>query len=237
MILICGRDRPIIDAIRGTLEATNRAVEEVGNDQLSDGSFFERLLRTRPQLVFVDAVNRVGVEGQAGNFRDIIRAASVSGVPKFVIVTSRPDTDADLVALRRSGCPYSILRVRKLLDVDTAAAAHLITSPRVVVSKGLLERAKHCSLVTDVAEAVVRELENESAGITTEVESDPDGGCLLALLRRLGAKPAVGTLRGSFWTILGKPRLHFGDSGELGILDRAPRSNPMDEPVHAVVGG
>ena len=236
MILVGGLDRPVIDAIATALAASNQELAVLEPAELEPGALFPRLLRGGARLILVDAVARDGEPEPFADIEPIIRAASAAGARQLVLVTSRPVTDPALVLLRRSGAPYHILRVGRLLDIATEAAAHLLTSPRIIVPRPLLAETRNAVLASDVAAAVAAALAEPSSGTSREVAGASGDSGVLRLLEQLGARAAVGGARTALWRLLGTRQLRLGRGGLLELEGRRDRASPLEK-LEAVAGG
>ena len=101
MILITGTD-PVVDATCAALEGSGRAYRRV--ETLDAGGAWGAGATT---VVLVEPLPRAGATASASGhgLREIISAASAPGVRSAILVTPRPDADAELRAVRRSGIP------------------------------------------------------------------------------------------------------------------------------------
>jgi hypothetical protein len=207
--------------VHRALASSGRTVELYNRADVESGALFTRLHHTQAELVLVDRVCRLTAAGPdcvVDEIEQLVRVAAAAA-SKLVLVTSRARSDMALAALRRSGVPYIILRVERVLEPEQGMADQLAATPRVIVPTEVLADTEKAVLLADVARNVLAALDDESAGRTVDVESVP-GDCahvLLSLLRELGASPAVGGPRGWLWKLFDRPQVRATSSGHIGV--------------------
>jgi hypothetical protein len=132
----------------------------------------------------VEPLSRVGAPASASErgLREIISAANAPGVRTAIIVTPRPDADAELRAVRRSGIPYTI--VRPLPVFERVAGA----DERVLVARDLSAAPASAVTVDLVVESVIEALEGGQCGRTLDL-APPPGMTWAELLARAGVTP------------------------------------------------
>ena len=143
MILISGND-PIVDGLCSALDALGRPYQRV--EALGADHAWELHATT---VIPVESIPRVGATASASErgLREIISAANAPGVRSAIIVTARPDADAELRAVRRSGIPYTILRplpvVERASDPDkpVLVARELAGAPATAVTTDMIVAA------------------------------------------------------------------------------------------------
>ena len=178
MILITGNDT-IVDRLCAALDALGRPyrrVDELGADQAWE-------LRATT-VMLVEPLPRVAGTASASErgLREIISAANAPGVRSAIIVTPRPDADAELRAVRRSGIPYTILRplpvVERASDPDkpVLVARELASAPATAVTTDM------------IVDAVVAIIDGGACGQTLDV-SPPAEMTWSELLARAGVTP------------------------------------------------
>jgi hypothetical protein len=178
MILITGND-PIVDDLRSALETLERAHHRV--ESLDANHAWELRATT---IVVVEPLPRVARAASASErgLREIISAANAPGVESAIIVTPRPDADAELRAVRRSGIPYTIVRplpvLERALDPDKP----------VLVARGLASTPASAVTADMVVDAVLRVMDGGACGQTHEITPPPDT-TWSELLARAGVTP------------------------------------------------
>jgi hypothetical protein len=184
MILITGDD-PIVDGLCTALDSLERPFRRV--DQLDAGHAWELRATT---IVLVEPLPRVADTASAlerGSLREVISAANAPGVQSAIIVTPRPDANAELRAIRRSGIPYIIVRPLPVLE-----RAHEPATPVLVARE--LAGAPARAVTTDmVVEFVVGLLDGSACGQTLDLTPPPEM-TWTDLLARVGvtSKPVAG---------------------------------------------
>lgn len=182
MILLSGND-PIVDGLCAALDALGRSYRRV--DELGADHAWELRATT---VMLVEPLPRVAGTASASErgLREIISAANAPGVRSAIIVTPRPDADAELRAVRRSGIPYTILRplsvVERASDPD---------KPVLVVRE--LAGAPATAVTADmIVDAVVAIIDGGACGQTLDV-SPPAEMTWSELLARAGvtSKPVA----------------------------------------------
>lgn len=139
----------------------------------------------------------------------------------LVWATARDEDDPDLVALRRRGVPYTIVRTAGLVDVPAGAGLVLVPSD--------LDRAPFATRA-DLARAVADEIASGRAGTGASIDVTRHAGARAwaSALREAGARAYVVhpwvALAGS---VLGIARLNSRD-GRIEIASAAspPRAGP-----------
>jgi hypothetical protein len=108
----------IIDGLCSALDSLGRPYRRV--DHLDAGHAWELRATT---VMLVEPLPRVTAPASASErgLRAILSAANAPGVRRAIIVTPRPDADAELRAVRRAGIPYAILRPLPVVEQATAA--------------------------------------------------------------------------------------------------------------------
>lgn len=233
MIYVAGEDSNVVEALCRAIGAAGHDFERIEDDALVPGAVFERLHHSRGTLVLVDTLARIAVEPVWRDVRLFIDSAAASGCRKLVFVSSRAPTDPCVVALRRSGVPYTVLHVSRLLDIEADAAAQLLTSRKVIVPKQLVAETAGSVLIADIASAVLEVLSGKSDGRTLTVSCAAGEGSLLSLLNQLGAKTSLGGMRTMWWRMLGRRQLHIDAHGVLR-LDQPTTTQPPDETAQAL---
>ena len=182
MILITGNET-IVDGLCSALESLARPYRRV--DKLDAVHTWELHATT---VILVEPLPRVGATASASErgLREIISAANAPGVRSAIIVTPRPDADAELRAVRRSGIPYTIIRplpvVERASDPDkpVLVARELAGAPATAVTADM------------IVDAVVAILDGGACGQTLDV-SPPAEMTWSELLARAGvtSKPVA----------------------------------------------
>ena len=178
MILITGNDT-IVDALCSALDSLGRPYRRA--DELDADHAWELHATT---VILVEPLPRVGATASASErgLREIISAANAPGVRSAIIVTPRPDADAELRAVRRSGIPYTILRplpvVEQASDPDepVLVARELAGAPAAAITPDM------------VVAAVTGVLDGSACGQTLEI-APPSDLTWSELLARAGAIP------------------------------------------------
>jgi hypothetical protein len=178
MILITGNDT-IVDILCSALDSFGRPYRRV--DKLGAVHAWELHATT---VILVEPLPRVGATASASErgLREIISAANAPGVRNAIIVTPRPDADAELRAVRRSGIPYAILRpmpvVERTSDPDkpVLVARELAGAPATAVTTDM------------VVDAVVGVLDGAACGQALDI-SPPQEMTWRELLARAGVIP------------------------------------------------
>lgn len=178
MILIAGNDA-IVDCLCSALDSLERPYRRV--DQLETGHTWELRATT---LVLVEPLPRVATTASASDrgLREIISAANVPGVRSAIIVTSRPDADAELRATRRSGIPYTILRPLPVVE-----RAHE-PETRILVPRELAGAPATAVTADMVVNAVVEVIDGSACGQTLEI-APPSAMTWSELFARAGVTP------------------------------------------------
>jgi hypothetical protein len=178
MILITGND-PIVDGLCSALDSLGRPYCRV--DKLDADHAWELHATT---LVLVEPLPRVGATASASErgLREIISGANMPGVRSAIIVTPRPDADAELRAVRRSGIPYTILR--PLPVVERASDPE----EPVLVTRELAGAPATAVTGDIVVDAVVGVLDGTACGQTLDV-APPSDVTWSELLARAGVTP------------------------------------------------
>ncbi|HTR54602.1 MAG TPA: hypothetical protein VMJ10_28115 [Kofleriaceae bacterium] len=178
MILISGND-PIVDGLCSALDSLGRPYRRV--DNLDAGHAWELHATT---VMVVESLPRVTATASASErgLRELISAANAPGVRSAIIVTPRPDADAELRAVRRSGIPYTILRplpiVERASDPD---------KPVLVTRE--LAGAPAAAVTTDmIVDAVVGVIDGNACGQTLDI-APPAEMTWRELLARAGVTP------------------------------------------------
>ena len=191
MILISGTD-PIVDGVCAALDSRGRPYCRV--DELDTNHAWELRATT---VILVEPLPRVAATASASErgLRDFISTANAPGARSAIIVTPRPDADAELRAVRRSGIPYTILRplpvVERALDPNKS----------VLVARDLAGAPASAVTADMVIDAVVGALDGGACGQTIEIVPPPEM-TRSELLARSGAapKPVAGwRARASRW--------------------------------------
>jgi hypothetical protein len=181
MILITGND-PIVDSLCSALDSLGHTYRRV--DALDSDHAWQ--LRATAVL-FVEPLPRVAAPAsESRGLRELISAANVPGVRSAIAVTSRPDDDAELRAIRRSGIPYTILR--PLPVVDRASDP----DKPVLVARELADAPATAVTAEMVVEAIVRVIDGSACGQTLDI-APPSETTWNELLVRAGvpAKPVA----------------------------------------------
>jgi len=178
MILISGND-PIVDGLCSALDSLGRPYRRV--DDLDAGHAWELHATT---VMLVEPLPRVTAPAPASErgLREIISAANAPGVRRAIIVTPRPDADAELRAVRRAGIPYTILRPLPVVEQATAA------QKPVLVTRELAGAPAVAVTAAMVVEAVVGVLDGSACGQTLDITPPPDM-TWSELLARAGVTP------------------------------------------------
>jgi hypothetical protein len=178
MILITGNDS-IVDTLCTALDSLGSPYRRV--DQLDAGHAWELRATT---IVLVEPLPRRAGTASASDrgLREIISAANAPGVRSVIIVTPRPDADAELRAVRRSGIPYTILR--PLPVVERARAPER----PILVPRELAGAPATAVTVDMIVDAVVEVIDGRACGQTLEV-APPPAMTWSELLTRAGATP------------------------------------------------
>jgi uncharacterized protein YbjT (DUF2867 family) len=134
--------------------------------------------------MLVEPLPRVGATASASErgLSEIISAANAPGVRSAIIVTPRPDADAQLREVRRSGIPYTILR--PLPVIERAGDAN----KPVLVTRELVGAPATAVTADMVVDAVVRVLDGSACGQTLDV-APPADMTWSELLARAGVTP------------------------------------------------
>ena len=178
MILITGND-PIVDGVCSALDSLGRPYRRV--DQL-DANYAWELHATT--MILVEPLPRVAATASASErgLREIISAANAPGVRSAIIVTPRPDADAELRAVRRSGISYTILRplpvIERASDPDKP----------VLVTRELAGTPATAVTAEMVVDAVVAVLDGSACGQTLDIAPPPEM-TWTELLARAGVTP------------------------------------------------
>jgi hypothetical protein len=178
MILISGND-PIVDGVCSALDSGGRPYRRV--DTLDTGHAWELHATT---VMLVESLPRVTATASASErgLREIISAANAPGVRSAIIVTPRPDADAELRSVRRSGIPYTILRPLAILerasdpDKPVLVTRELAAAPAAAVTAHM------------VVEAVVGVIDGHACGQTLDIAPPPEM-TWSELLARAGVNP------------------------------------------------
>jgi hypothetical protein len=178
MILITGNE-PIVHGLCSALGSLGRGYRRL--DKLDADRAWE--LRAT-SVVLVEPLPRVAATASTSErgLREIISAANAPGVRSAVIVTPRPDADAELRAVRRSGIPYTILRPLRVVepghdpDKLVFVARELAGAPATAVTADM------------IIDAVVGVLDGNSCGQTLDV-APPPGTTWSDLLALAGVTP------------------------------------------------
>lgn len=176
MILITGNE-PIVDGLCSALDSLGRAYRRV--DKLDAGHVWELRATT---VMLVEPLPRVAASASERSLREVISAANAPGVRSAVIITRRPDADAELRAVRRSGIPYTILRPLPVVERAFEADQFVLVTREVA---GAPAAAVTADMVVD---AVVGVLDGNACGQTLDITPPPETtwGELLA---RAGVTP------------------------------------------------
>ena len=196
-------------ALRAAVHQALRGSQEKVTFALSADDLFEAALGCRA-IVHISAAAAGGrsPEDEAVRVRAVLGAALAPGQRRLVaVLSSASDDDATVPAIRRSGTPYVILRVPRLLEdagrrlVDDPTRHHWVPGmarERVVAAHEVARRVV-AALAAD-ADGVVEELAGETlswAQIVERLGLDKQGRrihTLPAPLFRAGQK--LGLLRG-----------------------------------------
>jgi len=178
MIMISGND-PIVDGLCSALDSLGRPYRRV--DNLDAGNTWELHATT---VMLVESLPRVAATASASErgLREIISAANAPGVRSAIIVTPRPDADAELRSVRRSGIPYTVLRplpiVERARDPDkpVLVARELAGAPAAAVTTDM------------VVDAVLGVIDGNACGQTLDI-APPSEMTWSELLARAGVKP------------------------------------------------
>jgi len=183
MILITGND-PIVDGLCSALDALGSPYRRV--DKLDADHAWEQLATA---VMLVEPLPRVGASASASErgLREIISAANAPKVRNAIIVTPRPDADAELRAVRRSGIPYTILRPLPMFERASAPDKPVLVTRE---NAGAPATAVMADMVVD---AVVRVLDGSACGQTLDIAPPPEM-TWSELFARAGVmpKPAAG---------------------------------------------
>jgi uncharacterized protein YbjT (DUF2867 family) len=114
--------------------------------------------------------------------REIIAAANAPGVRSAIIVTPRPDDDAELRAVRRSGIPYTILRPPAVVERATDPDASVLVSRELASARAT---AVSADMVVD---ALVGVLDGGACGQSIDITPPPEM-TWAELLARVGVSP------------------------------------------------
>jgi hypothetical protein len=178
MILITGNDT-IVDGLCSALDSLGRPYCRV--DKLDADHAWELHATT---VILVEPLPRVGATASASErgLRELISAANARVVRSAIIVTPRPDADAELRAVRRSGIPYTILR--PLPVVEQASAP----DEPVLVARDLAD-APATAITPDIlVGAVTGVLDGSACGQTLDI-APPSEMTWRELLARAGVTP------------------------------------------------
>jgi hypothetical protein len=178
MILISGND-PIVDGLCSALDALGRPYRRV--DELGANHAWELHATT---LILVEPLPRVVATASASErgLREIISAANAPGVRSAIIVTPRPDADAELRAVRRSGIPYTILRPLPVVERTND------TDKPVLVTRELADAPATAVTADMIVDAVIGVLDGTACGQTLDI-APPPGVTWRGLLARAGIAP------------------------------------------------
>lgn len=178
MILITGNDT-IVEGLSSALDSLGRPHRRV--DKLDADHAWELHATT---VILVEPLPRVGAPASAleSGLREIISAANAPGVRSAIIVTPRPDADAELRAVRRSGIPYTILRPLPVVEQANAP------DEPVLVARELAS-APATAITPDMAVAAVTGvLDGSACGQTLDI-APPSEMTWSELLARAGVTP------------------------------------------------
>jgi len=177
MILISGND-PIVNRLCTALESLERPFCRV--DHLDADHAWELHATT---ILLVEPLPRVGdTASERGALRQLISAANAPGVRSAIIVTPRPDADAELRAIRRSGIPYTIVRPLPVLERADEA------NKPVLVARELAGAPAHAITAAMLVDAVVGLLDGSACGQTLDI-APPLEITWTELLARVGVTP------------------------------------------------
>jgi hypothetical protein len=189
MILIAGND-PLVDHLCLAFESLGRPHRRVAE---LDAGFAWELHATA--LILVESLPRLATAAAASERalphaatasecgpREIISAANAPGVRSAIIVTPRPDADAELRAVRRSGIPYTILRPLAVVDRVRDPAAPILVTRELAIAKAT---AVSADMVLD---ALVGALDGGACGHSIDIAPPPDM-TWAELLARVGVTP------------------------------------------------
>lgn len=178
MILITGNDS-LVASLCSALETLGRPYRRV--DELDADQAWEQRATT---VMLVEPLPRVAQTASASDrgLREIISAANAPGVRSAIIVTPRPDADAELRAVRRSGIPYTIVRPLPLVEPTNDPAKP------VLVARELAAAPATAVTADMIVDAVVAISDGSACGQTLGV-SPPAELTWSALLSRAGVTP------------------------------------------------
>jgi hypothetical protein len=178
MILVTGND-PVVEALCAALDAAGRDHRRV--DALSHEAAVSARAKT---VVLIEPLPRFGAPPPTHEraLRELISAANAPGVRTAIVVTSRPDADPELRAVRRSGIPYTILRPLPLVDPVREPAR------RVLVPRQVAAEPAAAVTIDVVTDAVLAALDGAACGQTNEL-APPPSATWLDVLERAGAAP------------------------------------------------
>jgi hypothetical protein len=210
MLLASGIDDPLLDRIVSDLGGDAGAVRV-------DDLTFERAMEHRAStLLLVEPIHRAGAPPPPvpASLGSLVAAAEAPSVSRVVVVTTRPDADADLRRLRRSGARYVIVRSPLLIEAEPLRGKRLLV-PRELADMPMATPG-------DVAAAVLGVLRDPDVmGATIEVPP-----CGLAALEQAGARPrVVAPWRARLGRWLGQPVLGISGFGPR-TSDLGPRTSP-----------
>jgi hypothetical protein len=172
----------------------------------------------------------VVAEGVSRNDEDVERACRsiVVGGGTLVWVTTRPESDAALQAVRRKGIPYTIVRAGAVAIVPKHIEGRLVLVPSDLAPAPI-------AMPGDLAQATAELIAKDEVGTgrLVEVSSGLDARGWASTLRARGARPLVvprwiAVLLG--W--LGLPRLEVGPGG-VAIGSRRMRGRAARLPAPA----
>lgn len=208
MLILTGRDFPVLERLADALSAAGRSFVRVDLPsplrQDEPGLFEAAIKRQATGIVLVESLPRPGDMAPAGDkelFAEALRATHAPGFSLLVVVTSRSEDDDALDALRRSGVPYVILRAPAVVDVGARAN---LKGRKVLIPEPIADGMK-TPPVEHLVRKVLRALtEEELVGRTLSVEF-ADSEVWVRLLEEKGARPLkVGPLRARVGRFLGQ---------------------------------
>ena len=178
MILVTGNE-PIVDGVCSALDSLGRAYRRV--DRLDADHVWQEGATT---VVLVEPLPRMAgsLSASERGLREVISAANAPGVRSAVIVTPRPDVDAELRAVRRSGIPYTILRPLPVVEPGSEA------DPHVLVTRELAGAPAAAVTADMVVDAVIGVLDGNACGQTLGI-APPSETTWGELLARAGVSP------------------------------------------------
>ena len=145
-----------------------------------------------------------------------LSAAAAPHRPQLVWVTSRPDSDAHLKKLRRSGVPYVIIRVCALYPTHPAEGRHVWEQREILIPSDLPPPVSPIATPVIVGETVARVVEeDQSMGRVLDV-GHGGANAWADLIAALGGKPRkVSSLHARAWGFFGRPVLRISTEGVL----------------------